>query len=233
LRYKLRAPGSGRAAETAASQAQLALAAALAEADSARSGAETEVRRMRARLAEAEASLESARRAVREGRTAEDVRLRLLLDTVLDAAQGLRRELALPPATIRPADTAGAVVPDMDIAAIGGRALTRPIRRCSISCSRCQVHLIGTATTSPRPAGELTLEDQRARLINGLGALAARTQAEITCVRRGGVEPPVCWPRRARASSVQPAGETADELIRRLVRLEPAGRRSWWCPAIV
>ena len=51
----------------------------------------------KARLGEAEAALEAGRRAAREGRSVEDMRLRLLLDTVLDAAQGLRRELALPP----------------------------------------------------------------------------------------------------------------------------------------
>ena len=40
------------------------------------------------------------------------MRLRLLLDTVLDAAQGLRRELALPPRDpVRPADTVDAVEP--------------------------------------------------------------------------------------------------------------------------
>ena len=50
--------------------------------------AESESRRLKARLGEAEAALEASRRAVREGRSVEDMRLRLLLDTVLDAAQG-------------------------------------------------------------------------------------------------------------------------------------------------
>lgn len=61
------------------------------------SAAESESRRLKARLGESEAALEAARRAAREGRSVEDMRVRLLLDTVLDAAQGLRRELALPP----------------------------------------------------------------------------------------------------------------------------------------
>jgi hypothetical protein len=41
----------------------------------------------------------------------EDARLRLLLDTVVEAAAGLRRELALPPTTVRPADAVAAVAP--------------------------------------------------------------------------------------------------------------------------
>ena len=61
------------------------------------SAAESETRRLKARLSEVEATLEATRRAAREGRSVEDMRVRLLLDTVLDAAQGLRRELALPP----------------------------------------------------------------------------------------------------------------------------------------
>jgi predicted RNA-binding protein with PIN domain len=230
LRYKLRdARERAKTAETDANQAQTALAAALAEADATRNGAETELRRMRARLAEAEASLETARRAAREGRTAEDVRLRLLLDTVLDAAQGLRRELALPPATIRPADTAGAVVPDtVDIAAIGGRALDAADPAVLDQLLALpQVHLIVDGYNVTKTGyGELTLEDQRARLLNGLGALAARTRAEITCVFDGiALTAPVVLaaPRGVRVLFSSP-GETADELIRRLARLEPAGR---------
>ena len=230
LRYKLRdARDRAKAAESVAEQAQTALAAALAEADAARSGAETELRRMRARLAEAEASLETMRRVSREGRSADDVRLRLLLDTVLDAAQGLRRELALPPVAIRPADAAGAVVPDsVDVAAIGGRALDAADPAVLDQLLALpQVHLIVDGYNVTKTGyGELPLEDQRVRLVNGLGALAARTQAEITCVFDGAaLTAPVMLvpPRWVRVLFSSP-GETADELIRRLVRLEPEGR---------
>ncbi|HKE53096.1 MAG TPA: NYN domain-containing protein, partial [Actinomycetes bacterium] len=230
LRYKLRdARERARTAEIAANQAQTALAAAVAEAEASRSGAETDVRRMRAKLTETETSLEAMRRAAREGRAAEDVRLRLLLDTVLDAAQGLRRELALPPATIRPADTAGAIVPDaVDIGAIGGRALDAADPAVLDQLLALpQVHLIVDGYNVTKTGyGELTLEDQRARLAAGLGAVAARTQAEITCVFDGAaLTAPVVLaaPRGVRVLFSQP-GETADELIRRLVRLEPAGR---------
>lgn len=87
--------------------------------------AESESRRLKSRLAEVEAALETSRRATREGRSIEDMRLRLLLDTVLDAAQGLRRELALPPVNTRPADTVDAVEPGrMTPKDIAARALS-------------------------------------------------------------------------------------------------------------
>ncbi len=73
-----------------------------AESQAQVSAAESESRRLKARLGETEAALEAARRAAREGRSVEDMRVRLLLDTVLDAAQGLRRELALPPSPCGP-----------------------------------------------------------------------------------------------------------------------------------
>ncbi len=47
----------------------------------------SEVRRARLRVAEAESALLASRRAVREGRSLEDIRARLLLDTVVEAAQ--------------------------------------------------------------------------------------------------------------------------------------------------
>jgi len=230
LRYKLHdARERTKKAETVAAQARAALDAALADAETARAGADTEARRMRARLTEAEASLEAARRAAREGRTAEEVRLRLLLDTVLDAAQGLRRELALPPATIRPADTAGAVTPDaVDIGAVGGRALdaSDPAVLDQL-LALPQVHLIVDGYNVTKTGyGGLPLEDQRSRLVSGLGAVAARTQAEITCVFDGAAlaAPVVLAAPRGVRVLFSPPGETADELIRRLVRLEPPGR---------
>ena len=71
---------------------------AAAEATAAGSAAAVEARRLRSRVAELEATVEAARRTSRDERGHDDVRLRLLLDTVLGAVQGLRHELALPPA---------------------------------------------------------------------------------------------------------------------------------------
>jgi predicted RNA-binding protein with PIN domain len=70
------------------------------------------------------------------------------------------------------------------------------------------------------------LEAQRTRLVQALGALAARTGAEVTCVFDGAdvsVPPPV-GPATGVRVRFSPKGETADELIRRLVRAEPEGR---------
>jgi predicted RNA-binding protein with PIN domain len=191
--------------------------------------AESESRRLKARLGEAEASAEAGRRAVREGRTAEEMRLRLLLDTVLEAAQGLRRELALPPASLRPADSVDAVEPGrMSPKDIAARALsdTDPALLDQL-LSLPQVHLVVdgyNVTKTGYP--QLPLDKQRLRLLGGLSVLAARTGAEMTCVFDGAelAAPVLLAPPRGVRVLFSKAGVTADELIRQLVRAEPSGR---------
>src|SRR3712207_7311868 len=56
----------------------------------------SEARRLRARIGELESDLASARRVERAQKSGEAVRARLLVDTLVAAAQGLQRELALP-----------------------------------------------------------------------------------------------------------------------------------------
>lgn len=193
------------------------------------SAAESETRRLRARLGEAEASVEASRRAAREGRTVEDMRLRLLLDTVLDAARGLRRELALPPSSIRPADSVDAVEPGaMSPKDIAARALsdTDPALLDQL-LALPQAHLIVdgyNVTKTGYP--QLPLEKQRLRLLGGLAVLAAQSGAEMTCVFDGAeLAAPVLLapPRGVRVLFSKP-GVTADELIRQLARAEPPGR---------
>ncbi|MER6616043.1 NYN domain-containing protein [Streptomyces xantholiticus] len=193
------------------------------------SAAESETRRLKARLAEAEAAVEAGRRAAREGRSVEDMRLRLLLDTVLDAAQGLRRELALPPAGMHPADMVEAVEPGrMSPKDIAARALseTDPALLDQL-LALPQAHLVVdgyNVTKTGYPT--MPLEKQRLRLLGGLSVLAARSGAEITCVFDGAeLAAPVLLapPRGVRVLFSKP-GVTADELIRQLVRAEPAGR---------
>ncbi|MFF5341337.1 NYN domain-containing protein [Streptomyces althioticus] len=200
-----------------------------AEGQAQVSAAESETRRLKARLGESEAALEAARRAAREGRSVEDMRVRLLLDTVLDAAQGLRRELALPPVSVRPAETVDAVEPGRmtpkDIAAralseddpaVLGQLLALP-----------QAHLVVdgyNVTKTGYP--QMPLEKQRLRLLGQLAQLAAQTGAEVTCVFDGAeLAAPVLLapPRGVRVLFSKP-GVTADELIRQLVRAEPPGR---------
>ncbi|MEV6649820.1 NYN domain-containing protein [Streptomyces sp. NPDC051219] len=191
--------------------------------------AESESRRLKARLAEAESAVEASRRAAREGRSVEDMRLRLLLDTVLESAQGLRRELALPPASVRPADTVDAVEPGrMSPKDIAARALseTDPALLDQL-LALPQAHLVVdgyNVTKTGYPT--MPLEKQRLRLLGGLSMLAAQTGAEMTCVFDGAeLAAPVLLapPRGVRVLFSKP-GVTADELIRQLVRAEPPGR---------
>lgn len=191
--------------------------------------AESENRRLKSRLAEVETALETSRRATREGRSIEDMRLRLLLDTVLDAAAGLRRELALPPVNTRPADTVDAVEPGrMTPKDIAARALseTDPALLDQL-LALPQAHLVVdgyNVTKTGYPT--MPLEKQRLRLLGGLSMLAAQTGAEMTCVFDGAelAAPVLLAPPRGVRVLFSKAGVTADELIRQLVRAEPTGR---------
>ena len=58
---------------------------------------DAEVRRLRARLAEAEAAAGAGKQSAKDARAVDDARLWLLLETIGQAAVGLRRELALGP----------------------------------------------------------------------------------------------------------------------------------------
>ncbi|MGN6333612.1 MAG: NYN domain-containing protein [Motilibacteraceae bacterium] len=233
LRRRLHEARQGR--REAAEQARVALE----ELDQVRAGAaadvaaaEAELRRVRGRLAEVEAALDTARRTAREGRALEDTRVRLLLDVLLEAGAGLRRELALPPAgpgSVRPADVVPAVLPETagvghvvgkaqepDDPALLDQLLTLP-----------QVHLVVDGYNVTKLGyGSLPLQVQRERLVAGLAVLAGRTGAEVTCCFDGAeLAQPVIMatPRGVRVLFSRP-GEIADELIRRLVANEPSGR---------
>ncbi|MEV5143004.1 NYN domain-containing protein [Streptomyces sp. NPDC052727] len=230
LHRKLRAAHSDvKRGEAALRKAQGEMDAVRAEAQAQVSAAESESRRLKARLAEAEAALEATRRAAREGRSVEDMRVRLLLDTLLEATQGLRRELALPPVSVRPAETVDAVEPGrMTPKDIAARALSEndPAILDQL-LALPQAHLVVdgyNVTKTGYP--QMPLEKQRLRLLGQLSALAAQTGAEVTCVFDGAeLAAPVLLapPRGVRVLFSKP-GVTADELIRQLVRAEPPGR---------
>ncbi|MGW7230078.1 NYN domain-containing protein [Streptomyces cyaneofuscatus] len=225
-----------RSAQSEVKRGEAALRRSTSEAEAQRaeaaaqlSAAESESRRLKHRLGEAEASVEAGRRASREGRSMEDMRLRLLLDTVLDAASGLRRELALPPVTSRPADSVDAVEPGrMSPKDIAARALsdTDPALLDQL-LALPQAHLIVdgyNVTKTGYP--QMPLEKQRLRLLGGLSVLAAQTGAEMTCVFDGAelAAPVLLAPPRGVRVLFSKAGVTADELIRQLARAEPPGR---------
>ncbi|MFF4711656.1 NYN domain-containing protein [Streptomyces eurythermus] len=230
LHRKLRAALSDvKRGEAALRKAHGEIDAVRAEAHAQVSAAESESRRLKARLGEAEAALEATRRAAREGRSVEDMRVRLLLDTLLDATQGLRRELALPPVSVRPAETVDAVEPGrMTPKDIAARALSEndPAILDQL-LALPQAHLVVdgyNVTKTGYP--QMPLEKQRLRLLGQLSALAAQTGAEVTCVFDGAeLAAPVLLapPRGVRVLFSKP-GVTADELIRQLVRAEPPGR---------
>ncbi|MGP4113081.1 NYN domain-containing protein [Streptomyces sp. 4N509B] len=230
VRRKLRAAQSDvRRGEAALRRLRAELDELRSESATARTQLESEARRLRGRLAEAEAALEASRKSVREGRGIADMRVRLLLDTVHEAAQGLRRELALPPVELRPAETVEAVEPGgMSPQDVARRALAEddPALLDQL-LALPQSHLVVdgyNVTKTGYPT--MPLEKQRLRLLGGLAVLAAQTGAEMTCVFDGAeLAAPVLLtpPRGVRVLFSRP-GQTADELIRRLVRAEPPGR---------
>jgi predicted RNA-binding protein with PIN domain len=219
--------GARRRAERAAAEAGESVAVAQAAAGDAVELAAEEVRQARRKVQEAEAALLASRRAVRDGRSLEDSRARLLLDTVVEAAGALRRELALPPVSARPADLVDAAAPGDAVGAAERALLSDDPALLDQLLSLPQVHLIVdgyNVTKTGYP--DLSLEKQRTRLLTGLSNLAARCGAEVTCCFDGAAlegRVPAAAARGVRVLFSNP-GETADELIRRLVRAEPTGR---------
>ena len=220
--------GARRRAERAATAAEESAVAARAEAADAVAAAESQVSRAHHRQAEAEAALGASRKAQKEGRSLEDTRLRLLLDTVVEAAAGLRRELALPPPGDHPGDLVDAAHPGDEMTGTPERALLSddPALLDQL-LALPQVHLVVdgyNVTKTGYP--DLPLEGQRSRLLTGLSGLAARTGAEVTCCFDGATvlgRVPAVSARGVRVLFSRP-DEIADELIRRLVRAEPTGR---------
>lgn len=191
---------------------------------------DAELRRARARLAEAEAAAGVARASAKEARSVDDARLWLLLETIGQAAVGLRRELALDPVDKLPADfVADAFAEQPGSAPAGPAARARDTddpARLDQLLALPRAHLVVDGyNVTKRGFGEMSLEQQRKRLITGLGGIAAQTGDEVTVVFDGAERmhglPPA--PRGVRVLFSR-KGETADELIRRLVRAEPAGR---------
>ncbi|MEV1287882.1 NYN domain-containing protein [Micromonospora sp. NPDC049679] len=188
---------------------------------------DAELRRLRAKLADAEAAAGTVRHSAKEARAVDDARLWLLLETIGQAAVGLRRELALDPADRLPADYVAEVFADQPASATAarGRDTDDPVRLDELlALPRAHLVVDGYNVTK-RGFGEMSLEQQRKRLITGLGGIAAQTGDEVTVVFDGAERvhglPPA--PRGVRVLFSR-KGETADELIRRLVRAEPSGR---------
>jgi len=190
---------------------------------------ESEVRRLRTRLAEAESAAANGKQSAKDARAVDDARLWLLLETIGQAASGLRRELALGPTDKLPAD----FVADAHADRPGAQERSRPRAQDTDDPARLdqllalpRAHLIVDGyNVTKRGFAEMSLEHQRKRLVTGLGGIAAQTGDEVTVVFDGAERvhglPPA--PRGVRVLFSR-KGDTADELIRQLVRAEPAGR---------
>jgi len=190
---------------------------------------EAEVRRLKTRLAEAESAAANGKQSAKDARAVDDARLWLLLETIGQAASGLRRELALGPTDKLPAD----FVADAHADRPGAQERSRPRAQDTDDPARLdqllalpRAHLIVDGyNVTKRGFAEMSLEHQRKRLVTGLGGIAAQTGDEVTVVFDGAERvhglPPA--PRGVRVLFSR-KGDTADELIRQLVRAEPAGR---------
>jgi predicted RNA-binding protein with PIN domain len=190
---------------------------------------DSEVRRLKTRLAEAEALAATGKQSAKDARAADDARLWLLVETIGQAASGLRRELALGPSGKMPAD----FVADKSAERPGSPERSRARAQDTDDPGRLdqllalpRAHLVVDGyNVTKRGFAEMSLEQQRKRLITGLGGIAAQTGDEVTVVFDGAERvhglPPA--PRGVRVLFSR-KGDTADELIRQLVRAEPAGR---------
>ncbi|MEI8409440.1 MULTISPECIES: NYN domain-containing protein [unclassified Kribbella] len=194
--------------------------------DAARAEVDRELRKLRARITELEAVEHAARRTAGQERELATTRTRLLLDTLLEAASGLRRELALPPGgELRPADTVAGMEPSA--APVGRTAPDDDPALFDELLSLPQVHLIIDGYNVTKTAWPNSpLHSQRQRLVTALGALVAQRRIEVTVVFDGAeLSGPVQLnPPRGVRVRFSPAGVIADEVIRQLVRAEPPGR---------
>jgi predicted RNA-binding protein with PIN domain len=206
-------------------------AAERGDAERSAGTAAASLRRLTEQVAELEDALARTRLERRGARDIADERRWLLLDTLARSVKGLRDELAIPPPQQRPADHVEAFSGD-------DRALPTAVgddaRSVDLLLTLPNAHLIVdgyNVTKTGYP--DVSLSDQRSRLVAALSALAARTGAEVSCVFDGAevVAPvPSAGQRGVRVLFSAP-GEIADELIRRLVRAEPPGRPVTVCSA--
>ena len=174
--------------------------ASLDAAELARSRAEDDLRRALDERRSAHAERTAARAELRAARKLADVRVRLLLDTIVDAASGLRSELALPPVADLPADL---VSPPTERAAARpgsrGRSVDDPALLDELLRQPWAHLVVDGYNVSKTGFGELSLAEQRRRLVDGLAVVAARTGAEVTVLLR----------RPGGSGSTRPAGTPA------------------------
>jgi len=200
------------------------ITALTAELDRART--ETAAWRQRAdteavRADAAQEQVSRMREASTDRRAVSDRRIELLLGALEGAATGLRREWDLLGGGDDPADVIAARLARI----LPGGERTADPSRLTAWLGLPGAHLIVdgyNVTKTGYP--ELSLAEQRDRLIRTLAALAARTSVEVTVVFDGAAVTTARPPGRGIRVLFSPPGVIADDVIRDLVRAEPAGR---------
>jgi predicted RNA-binding protein with PIN domain len=218
-----------REALTAADESGRAADQLRGQADTAAAAADSELRRLRARVARLEEDARADRRAGRTEREESTLRARLLLDAVIEAATGLRRELSLPHVSGSPGDRVEAALVSEGTrqpSSTGSLAPTSPsLLEQHLALPRTRLIVDGyNVSKSAWPS--LPLEAQRTRLLSGLAPVVARTGAEATVVfdaAESAARPVVTTPRGVKAV-FSPEGVIADRVIAELVAAEPEGR---------
>lgn len=215
-----------RDAAAAADEASSAADRARREVEGATSAQDKEIRQLRAQVERLQAEAQAGRRTVRADRDEATLRARLLLDTVIDAAAGLRRELSLPAAAGAPGDRLEAELARDDAAtAATVSPLSPAMLEQHLALPRARL-LVDGYNVSKTAWPSLSLEAQRIRLLNGLAPLVARTGAETTVIFDAAAttsRPVVAAPRGVKVR-FSPEGVIADDVIRDLVGAEPEGR---------
>jgi predicted RNA-binding protein with PIN domain len=219
-----------RDANAAAEKAEAAADEARRRAEIASTAGEKESRQLRAQIERLESEAKSERRAARSDRDEATLRARLLLEAVIDAATGLRRELALPQVAGAPGDRieaelaeAGGTRTPSSAGALGPTSPALLEQYLTMPRARLIVDGYNVSKTAWESS---SLEAQRIRLLNGLAPVVARTGAETTVVfdaASSSSRPVVSAPRGVKVR-FSPEGVIADDVIRDLVAAEPEGR---------
>lgn len=188
-----------------------------------------ELRQLRAQVERHEAEALTGRRTARADKDEATIRARLLLETVIDAASGLRRELSLPSVAGAPGDRVEAQLAADETRRAGPAGATPPTSPAQLeqylTLPRARM-IVDGYNVSKTAWPSSSLEAQRIRLLNGLAPVVARTGAETTVVFDAAAStnrPVVSVPRGVKVR-FSPEGVIADDVIRDLVAAEPEGR---------
>lgn len=226
LRQRLgQARSALRDAEAERDLAVAARDAATTTADAAVAAAEADVRRMRAQVEQAEGELTAFRREGRAQRDQTTVRARYLLETVVEAATGLRRELGLPAVEGTPGELVESSLDAPGAAPSSSAPGTQAVLEQTIALPRARLLVDGyNVTKQAWPTA--SLEAQRSRLVTALGPVVARSGAETTVVfdaASAATRTVMPAPRGVKVV-FSPEGVIADDVMRQLVGAEPRGR---------